>query len=163
MAGAAGIGIPASDISVRYRSIHVPDYGHSFSLWYRTDRMPDSPVHSAFTKIGHKRKGVHTARLPCQQWRATYIVYTLHVHIADGREGYNLHVHTTGLVQMDTPCQPILLEVESRTPCKSILFVLKRHPASPYWQSGIGIFIGSQLRQSGFCLLKGGGGRGVLF
>jgi hypothetical protein len=69
-------GIPASCISVRYRSTPVPDWfrhRHFCSFRCRTDRMPDSST------FRHLKKG-----------------YTLHVHTAGGRKGHTMHIHTAG-------------------------------------------------------------------
>ncbi len=76
---AAGIGIPASCILVRYRSITEPDWVPLFR--YRTGSGIHIFVHSATRLTGcrtvqHLKKG-----------------YILHVHTAVGGNEYTLHVH----------------------------------------------------------------------
>jgi hypothetical protein len=71
-----GIGITASCISVRYRSIPVPDWlrhRHFCAFRYQTELMPDSPT------FRHLKNG-----------------YTLHLHTPGGRKGHDLRIQTAG-------------------------------------------------------------------
>jgi hypothetical protein len=82
---AGGIGIPASGISVQYRSSEVmkwvplfwylPGSGNGIfcSLWYQADRMPDI---LAFKKWIHPAHPFHNAG--CEKG------FTMHVHTAGG-------------------------------------------------------------------------------
>jgi hypothetical protein len=93
-ADAAGIGIPASSISVRYRSIPVLNWVPIITVWdwfryqlfcwfrYRTDWMPDSPAFRHLKKTLYKsEKGcIHTPRtstLQAMDWNASCTVTLL--------------------------------------------------------------------------------------
>jgi hypothetical protein len=77
---AAGIDIPASCISVRYRSIPVPEYSDTGVFRYRTG----SGTH-IFVLYGTGLAGCRTVRYLKKG-------HTLHVHTAVGGKEYTLHV-----------------------------------------------------------------------
>ncbi len=135
-ADAAGIGIPASSISVRYRSIPVPDgvpvipvpdwFRHQLfcSFRYRTDWTPESPafrhLKKHFTKVKRVAFTPRTSTLHAMDWIASCTLTLLVV------ERGTLHVHTAGRVERDTPTTNTLLVVERDTPCTSILMPVER-------------------------------------
>jgi hypothetical protein len=124
---AAGIGISASCISVRYRSIPVPDWVTSF--WYRTGSGIGIFCYSASGGL----TGYRTV------WKRG--TYTRHIHTASDGLVYSIHpAHShCWWLERNTPCTTILLAVEMDTPCMSILLAVERdiqfihiHPARSY-------------------------------
>ncbi len=95
------IGLPVSCISVRYRSIPVPDWVHLFQ--YCTGSGIGIFVHSGTGLIRCRTD------IPAFWKESTPCLSILLV------------------VERDKPCTPILLAVEGDTPCTSILLALERH------------------------------------
>jgi hypothetical protein len=97
-ADAAGIGIPESDISVRYRT--GSGIGILFLYRYQTGQMPENPACRLSQKLDEVRK-----------------VYT-----ADGGEGYTLHVLILLLIMVNSLCDVEKSYVNAGMPiCRKIV------------------------------------------
>jgi hypothetical protein len=101
---AAGIGIPAPSILVRYRSIPVP--GRDPLFRYRTDFGIGIFIHS-----GIRLTGCRTVR------------HCMMVEMAGGGEGYTLYVCSADVGQNYT-CTSTLLPAKMDTPCTSTVMMV---------------------------------------
>ncbi len=118
ISNAASIGIPASSISVRYRSIPLPDWISLFR--YRTA----SGIGILFIPVPVWLDAVYSPTF--RHLKVLYEGgerYTIHVYTVGGGEEYTLHVCLL-MVDRDTPCTPTLIMV---------------YPACPYSKRGKGI------------------------